>query len=254
VNLAELRLLRSRYQNWPELALGRWRAQRPRRVVLRDGLVIESAPGDLLGIAEEIFFAQVYAPRGFEIGPADVVVDIGANVVAFTLYAARRTQRTVYAYEPFPGNLAFLERNVRRNGLHNALLRNQAVCERAGVARLFLSESPAGHLLFDRNLNGPLEHYVEVPATTLAELIEEHGLQQIDLLKLDCEGAEGAILGSAQACDLRRVRRIALEFHDNVSSLDHRELDALLRGHGFQTRLRWDGRSPFGYLYALRAA
>lgn len=85
-----LRLIK-RYRNWPEVVVAELRGESARRVVLRDGLVIESPPSNLLWITEEVFFEKVYSPSGFAIGPEDVVVDIGANVGAFTLYAARRT-------------------------------------------------------------------------------------------------------------------------------------------------------------------
>jgi FkbM family methyltransferase len=232
--------------------LAELRGENPERVVLRNGLVIESPPSSLLWITEEIFFEEVYCPPGFAIGPKDVVVDIGANVGVFTLYASRRTEGPVYAYEPFPTNIEFLLRNLHHNGVRNVVAASKAVYDKSGPTPLFLSDFASGHLLFDRNVEGPLEEFLEVSATTLKALMADHGLDTVDFLKLDCEGAEGAILASTPGDDLRRVSRIALEFHDNVSSLNHTQVIELLADSGYETRLRWDGRSPFGYVYAKR--
>ncbi|CAN5904008.1 MAG: FkbM family methyltransferase [Gemmatimonadota bacterium] len=143
-----------------------------------------------------------------------------------------------------------MERNLRQNGFERVVVHRAAVNDVAGSARLYLSEIGGGHLLFDHNVQGGLAEWVEVPTVTLEQIMEDERLESIDFLKLDCEGAEGAILETTPRTCLRRVRQIAMEFHDNVSRLDHRAMEALLQDAGFRTQLRWNGRSPFGYLYA----
>ena len=82
--------------------------------------------------------------------------------------------------------------------------------------------------------------------------MRSNDLKEIDFLKLDCEGAEGSILTSTPGEHLKRIRKIAMEFHDNVSQLKHDEIQRLLADAGFVTTLNWNGRSPFGYLYGKR--
>jgi hypothetical protein len=67
---------------------------------------------------------------------------------------------------------------------------------------------------------------------------------------MDCEGSEGFILTSTSEEYLRRIRKIAIEFHDNVSILHHSQIKELLENLGFAVDLRWEGNGPFGYLYA----
>jgi|ERR1035441_66822 len=74
----------------------------------------------------------------------------------------------------------------------------------------------------------------------------------IDLGKIDCEGAEGDILRNATPDCLRRFRQIAMEYHDNASSLQHRELAGLLERAGFRTAVVERPSSPFGFIYAFR--
>jgi hypothetical protein len=80
--------------------------------------------------------------------------------------------------------------------------------------------------------------------------MDGNNLEQIDFLKIDCEGAEGPILQSTPNSYLKRIRKIALEFHDHLSELNHKDIQNILKGAGFNIRLKWDEKSPFGYIYA----
>ena len=82
--------------------------------------------------------------------------------------------------------------------------------------------------------------------------MESHNLQTIDFLKMDCEGAEGTILKSMPPDCLRRIKKIVMEFHDNLSPLDHNELKSLLEKAGYNTSLRWDPKKSTGYLYEFK--
>jgi hypothetical protein len=62
--------------------------------------------------------------------------------------------------------------------------------------------------------------------------MEEHGLDRIDYLKLDCEGAEPIILSSAPENCLRKVKRIAVEVNNPRERM--REPLARLRSLGFR--------------------
>ena len=52
---------------------------------------------------------------------------------------------------------------------------------------------------------------------------------------MDCEGSEGAIMTSIPNKYLRNVKKISMEFHDNVSTLNHHQIQALLHEAGFST-------------------
>ncbi|HEY4383061.1 MAG TPA: hypothetical protein VGN34_01115, partial [Ktedonobacteraceae bacterium] len=68
-----------------------------------------------------------------------------------------------------------------------------------------------------------------------------------------CEGSEGEILASTPVPYLRKIRKIALEFHDHLSPFSHTHLQKFLEGAGLTTRLQWNGHSSRGYIYAWRA-
>ena len=237
-----------RCKNWREIVPKYLRGEPATTIILRNGVRIDS-PTDSLSIVHEVFFRQVYNPSYLQIGYNDVVVDIGAHIGIFALFAAFRTKNSVYAFEPLCENVKFINRNIELNKLHNIMPVRAAVCDRVGLTKLFLTEVDYGHLLFDHNITGKLENYVEVPATTLQNVMNENDLRKIGFLKLDCEGSEGLILTSTRSDYLRRIRKVAIEFHDHVSPLKHDDIRALLEKEGFVTRLNWDGRSPFGYIY-----
>jgi hypothetical protein len=82
--------------------------------------------------------------------------------------------------------------------------------------------------------------------------MDRHQIKHIDFLKLDCEGAEEAILLSTPKAYLQRVRKIAMEFHDQLTRLKHDELRKLLQEAGFSTSLKWVQGDPLGFLYGWR--
>ncbi len=259
------------YENWAEVISTIVKKQEPAKITLKNGLIIE-AEVCLRYLVREIFFRRVYTPAYLPIGNNDIVVDIGANNGVFTLFAASITRNAVYAFEPAPRNLEVLRRNIAVNGLHHVTAHDCAVSDKVGLAKLFLNPSIGGLNLLSEHIipdkieqykastelkyltfgTDKAERYIEVPTTTLQEIMDSNNLEQIDFLKLDCEGAEGTILQSTPGEYLKRVRRIALEFHDHLSELNHTDIQNILEKAGFTTRLKWDRKSPLGYMYAWR--
>jgi FkbM family methyltransferase len=237
----------SHYKQWSRVCRARLNGTDIPYVHLRNGLKI-SAPrrSTLIEIINEIFFEHVYTPKDLPIDAGDTVIDVGANIGMFSLFAAHAGAACIYAYEPFPTNFEYFQSNMRMNNVSCVHAVNAAVCDAARSQRLYLSEISGGHLLFDRNINGPLNSFVNVPTTTLTNIVQQYQLRQIDFLKLDCEGSEGLILRSTAPDVLRCIRKIAMEFHDNVSPLSHESMESLLRSAGFVTRTSGMGSQLLG--------
>jgi FkbM family methyltransferase len=244
-----------RYKNWTEILVKIRKKQRLTRLILRNGVQIDS-PGDnpwFLGMVDDTFFEDVHTPPGLHVEANDVVVDIGANVGIFTLFSAFRTQKTVYAFEPAPENIRFLNRNIRTNRLRNVIVHNVAVCDKTGkLTKLYLVDS-VGHSLFDHA--GKRKKYIEVPPMTLQHIMDNVVAGEVGFLKIDCEGCEGLIFSSTPTDCLRRIKKIVVEFHDGTSPLKHDDIQRLLEEAGFETWLDWwifGKDSPYGYLYGKR--
>jgi FkbM family methyltransferase len=152
------------------------------------------------------------------------ILDVGAHIGAFTLRAKRLwPEARVVAVEPDPDSAALLRRNA--GDLPGVEIVEAALVGRDDVEQVRLRQ--AGRYNLDRNaaassveeVNAPLaEQYpaatTVVQAMGILELLHRQGLPEIDLLKLDCEGAEAEIL-EALAADgyLPRVGWIRGEWH-----------------------------------------
>ena len=234
--------------NWPEITKELLNGRSPSYIKMRNGILLYSQQNPL-PIIDEIFFKRVYTTE-ISLPQTGVVVDIGANIGVFTLYARSLTHANIIAVEPLLSNYNLLCRNIEANNLSNVLPICSAVSNTSGIVKLYITEADTGNLLFDHSIGGKIKKYVEVPCTTLQNIMNEHNLASIDFLKLDCEGSEGNILSSMSEEYLLRIREITIEFHDHVSILKHEAICELLQKIGFKIRLKHDGVSPFGYVYA----
>jgi FkbM family methyltransferase len=249
--MRRLCVLRPTIQNFLENAFRIACGRRIERLAMRNGMTLRgSANHQLLQMAEEILHARIYTPDGWGPGTGGVVVGIGTNIGIFSLMAAKRKSSRVFAFEPRPENIRFLRRNVSANRVANVTICESAISDLSGWQRLYVNTNPAGHSLYAPSaVDGGPDH-VRVPTTTLPGIMDKNHLDRVDFLKIDCEGSEGAILLSTPADCLKRIGRLAIEFHDNVSVVGHEQIQALLEQHGFHTALRWDVATPFGLLYA----
>ena len=152
------------------------------------------------------------------------ILDVGAHIGAFTLRAKHHwPEARVVAVEPDPDSAALLRRNVGE--LPGVEILEAALVGRGDLPQVRLRQ--AGRFNADHNaaassveeVNAPLaERYpaatTVVPAVGIVELLERRGKPEIDLLKLDCEGAEAEILEAlAEAGYLSRVGWIRGEWH-----------------------------------------
>ncbi|MFG1675952.1 FkbM family methyltransferase [Micromonospora sp. NPDC049282] len=205
--------------------------------------------------AAEDVFLHGYRPR-----PGDTVLDVGAGVGSEVRLLSRLVgpQGRVVAVEGHPRTFRCLRRAVALNGLSNVTLVSCAVVDEPGTVRL--DEHDQTHL---RNaLTSDGTDGVEVPGRTLAEIISTLGLDRVDLLKMNIEGAElPALRGSSDA--LRHVRNLAVSCHDFLAEEPGREwqrtfkgVTELLREAGYSIRTRPDDPRPWVpyYVYASRPA
>lgn len=160
---------------------------------------------------------EIWAARTYQWGPNDVadrvVLDLGANIGAFALWAMAAGARRVIAVEPDPDNLAALNRNL-------ALNRNFA----AHVDVIEGAAGPADRYLVERRVSGA-GTWVEIPderrpnrvacyvdGWSIKALLDLAGTEML-VMKCDIEGGEYALFADAVEADLRRIDKLVLEFH-----------------------------------------
>jgi FkbM family methyltransferase len=200
-------------------------------------------------ILQEVLLENCYSPDPeFEIHDGDTVVDVGAHAGVFSASAAAKAPRgRVYSLEPFPSNFHLLEENVRLNGLKNVQTLMLGLADSAGIRRLYLDpRNSGGHSILPRSDR----ESVTIATSTLEGFLMEHGLERVNFMKVDCEGAEYEILTSASRKVLDRIDRIVLEYHGTRESAE-RVLENHLSACGFAVR-KVPILRDLGMLYARR--
>lgn len=163
-------------------------------------------------MVNQVITRQDYTSDGFSLGKDDVVVDIGANIGSFAVFAGSIARRVV-SFEPAGSAFEMLSRNVALNGLGNVEMVRAAVGGHNGEIVLYKGADDAiNTILKDISGNGSRGEET-VPCMTLDAVFERYGIDYCDFLKLDCEGAEYDILHSASPDALRRIGRISMEYH-----------------------------------------
>lgn len=202
-------------KNWREALIAEWTSTPLNRIRLRNGVVLESPITiDLAFLFQETWLRRIYSPAGYEIGPGENVIDIGANIGVFATFAATRAPGVkVFSYEPFPENVEWLRNNVNKSGLSNVQVLQQAVSAETGVRHLQVnSENWIVHTLLGEG--SATQSQLAVECISFDAIMNRKDLKHCDLLKLDCEGSEYEILQRCAPETLRRVRRIVGEFHE----------------------------------------
>lgn len=128
--------------------------------------------------------------RYFKVCPGETVLDVGACIGDFAIPAARKV-REVIAIEPNPDNIAWLKRNITENRLQNVHIVEEAAWNRRGFRRLWIDEKNiGGHSLVRGAWGTSREKAWKIQADTLDNIALEAGIEKVDFMKMDIEGAE----------------------------------------------------------------
>jgi len=211
-------------------------------VRLRGGRVVHMSgdPADIVTVFL-IFAREDYG----KISAGSDVVDIGANIGAFALYAAFSGAKRVHAFEPSGSSYEVLLKNIRANGLDSVIrAERQAVVGRASGPVKFPRASDVMNAILPESSES--RDFDLVPATTLAEIVSS--LKEVDILKSDCEGAEYGIFLQAAESDIRKLAEIRMEIHQGPKE----DLLARLTRFGYDVRQFMGEDGGSGYLWLKR--
>ncbi len=209
-----------------------------------------------------------YLANGIAVHEGDVVFDVGANIGLFAVRAAAVAGVQVFAFEPIPAICAVLQANATRHGDGRITALPYGVSDAPGRLQFsYFPNSPAlstahpedwrdgdfeqavkgniaasGEVMwFAKWVPGFLSGFiarhlqrgrqeVDCELRTVSQVMREHGLERVDLLKVDCEGAELAVLEGIDDAHWPTIGRVVAEVHDLDGRLD--AVRALLRRHG----------------------
>jgi iturin family lipopeptide synthetase A len=238
-------------------------------------------------IYKEIFVLQAYRRHGITIREGDCILDAGANIGLFTVFASRLARGLrILAFEPNPAAFACLKANADAWGAAVACLPYGLSSEEKSAELTFFEGMsllsgfyadratersvveayvrnhqalPAG----DAQLTGEIGELIDgrmrastvrVRLRTLSDVIAEQAIERVDLLKINVEKSELDVLRGLAPRDWPKV-------HQTVIEVDRRQdlepITALLAQHGFEVRIEQDPllkNTELCYVYAIRPA
>ncbi len=136
---------------------------------------------------------------------ANTIIDIGANTGIFSLIAKNNNANaTVIAIEPINTNFDVLSKNIKKNKL-DIIAEKVALSDKKGIATMFMLKDLLNYMTsvndnrYDlhpeiRNNHPVVE--VKVPTDTFESIFNKHRLSKLDLIKIDVEGHEIAVLNN----------------------------------------------------------
>ncbi len=173
-------------------------------------------------IVSRILEGREYPVLQLPDGPPSVILDIGANVGASAVFfRAAYPDARIFCYEPSPENFVWLAANVRE--LSGVQAFPYGLFDRETECPLYEGESQCAQRSVIPN-GGTTSQHETVRLRRVADELNERGITEISLVKIDTEGCELPILRDLLS-SVKRIDAIAVEYH---SEEDRRALDDLL--------------------------
>ena len=160
-----------------------------------------------------------------------IVVDVGANIGWYTLLAAKTVgvNGKVIAFEPAPENYRLLKKSIKINNFNNVIAYRLCVSNISGTNKLYLgTQNLGGHSLKTKSGNNS----IDVKTTTLDTTLKELHVENVDLLKIDVEGAEPEVIeGCLHYLSNRKIKNIFLEWNAHFWENRRDLLEIIIRNY-----------------------
>jgi FkbM family methyltransferase len=163
------------------------------------------------------------------------VIDVGANIGDFSIQSARLCpQGKIYAIDPIKEHCERVAEHIKLNAIENVQIFQLALGGTTGDVEI-RSDGSRSSTQWGSGMP------IRTLQVTLPEFMRINHVEKIDLLKLDCEGAEWDILPAAESV-LPVIRQICLEYHNGKLNADW--LAPWLSARGYTVRRtfgQWNG-------------
>jgi FkbM family methyltransferase len=140
----------------------------------------------------------------------------------------------VVAIEADPDNFQLLKRNIALNNLTNVLSLNYAVFSTKTRIKLYEQSASAKYNSLILTRAKETEKYAEVNADTLDSVLELNGINQINWIKIDVEGAEFEVLKGATNTLSRENIALLIEIHNIGDSNHYDNIIDLLKRYNYE--------------------
>lgn len=152
-----------------------------------------------------------------------IVIDIGANIGAFSLYAAALGAKQVFSVEPISASYNTFLKNIHRMGLKNITTCKNIVAEKGNeFLPVSLNDNAGANSMY--NVSDNYEVVETITFSDIMDRIQGHDI----LLKLDCEGGEYDVILNAKPEHLTRINEIMMEIHTDLHP-KHKGKDIIMK-------------------------
>jgi len=212
-------------------------------VALEIGNQVRNKKNIDLATVNEIFNENVYRVNEEMLKDAEVVVDLGANIGAFTVLAGILGAKKIYSIEPNPENIKYLKSNIYNNNIETkVLISENAILDTKGIYEM-RDQDRDTHIIkledlesdYSRELTPSKEGTFEANAITLEKFFENNDLKEVDVLKCDIEWSEYPIFTNASKETLDKIKYLTMEFHGTDEETFGKLLASLTRSFSVET-------------------
>jgi len=164
-------------------------------------------------VINETWEENVYRIHDGDFNGDKIFVDIGANIGSVSLFVGNFNKNRkddnkikVFAIEPEPNNLALLKENIINNFAQNITIVNNAIWHEEKVVSI---SNKGGN---SNILNLEDEEKSIVSAITMERLFLLYDIREVDVMKIDIEGAEFDLIINTPSEVLSKIKKLVLEF------------------------------------------
>lgn len=238
-------------KNWPTFLNLYFHKIKSEYVILetRNGIKVKLRVDstDLMAFTN-VWLVEEYQNAGSRIKNDDIVIDIGAHIGLFALYASQFCKAgKIFCFEPVKENFDMMISNIELNGLTNVFATNAAVSADNNTVTIYLNEDQAGH-----SMHQVSSKKVQAKSVSLKNIFDSNSIEMCDFLKIDCEGAEYSIMSSLPDSYYNRIKKVFMEYHlaDTKPQL-LKDLISRLHMFAFKT-MQTETTPSMGLLYASK--
>lgn len=217
---------------------------------LVDGLKIQYLPNPppkdteyfLRGIQQvisESFILSDLTSADVMANPGDTVIDLGANIGTTAMIFSRLVGKTGKVIAVEPVTYQIVEKNLIANQITNVKVYPMAVSNKCGETEIEISDFCLDSSIAKRSYTTSANYYskkITVKLITVDQLVQDLGLDKIDIIKMDIEGVEELALAGAQETIKKfRPKWSISSYHiDHTNELQHTKLVNILKAYGYK--------------------
>ena len=216
---------------------------------LRHGMKIE-VDRNMLGPFRECFFDRQYTEHPFtaDLPSNPVILDVGANVgFAALSFFYKYPDATIHSFEPMPYCIGRIEKYKKEFPQFQWTLYPQGFWSHDGEVEIFTQSSDGFSTTSGISAGSDNLQKIKIKVMSPDTFFDNHPGIVIDLVKMDCEGAEYETLFNMNTHHLQRIQRIAMETH-RTGKYFTSDMVSFLENHGFETDVTNGAEN--GYIFA----